>query len=146
MAKFFSIESLSSLYCCIIFIRELPTIIPSAPAFIILRPSIGLLIPNPTAKGIWRFAVTVLVHLIESNVYFSNRFPDLGTTKEIIETVIESAADIVEIGIPFSDPMADGPIIQEAFSESLKKWNTAGRLSAINTVDKNSVFRYSYSR
>ena len=52
--------------------------------------------------------------------YLVGGFPDLGTSKEIIETVIESGADIVEIGIPFSDPMADGPIIQEAFSESLK--------------------------
>lgn len=53
--------------------------------------------------------------------YLVGGFPDLGTSKEIIETVIESGADIIEIGIPFSDPMADGPIIQEAFSESLKK-------------------------
>lgn len=52
--------------------------------------------------------------------YLVGGFPDLGTSKEIIETVIESGADIIEIGIPFSDPMADGPIIQEAFSESLK--------------------------
>ncbi|WP_161486334.1 tryptophan synthase subunit alpha [Candidatus Nitrosocosmicus hydrocola] len=52
--------------------------------------------------------------------YLVGGFPDLITSRQIIETVIESGADIVEIGIPFSDPMADGPIIQQAFSETLQ--------------------------
>jgi tryptophan synthase alpha chain len=41
-------------------------------------------------------------------------YPDIKTTKEIIFAMIESGADIIEIGLPFSDPIADGPIIQEA--------------------------------
>lgn len=53
--------------------------------------------------------------------YLVGGFPDLETSKQIIETVIASGADIVEIGIPFSDPMADGPVIQNAFSDTLKQ-------------------------
>ena len=46
------------------------------------------------------------------------------TSKEIIKTLIESGADIIEIGIPFSDPMADGPTIQKASSiASIKRNN-----------------------
>src|SRR4051794_34061854 len=41
-------------------------------------------------------------------------YPDIKTTKEIVSAMIESGADIIEIGLPFSDPIADGPIIQEA--------------------------------
>lgn len=52
--------------------------------------------------------------------YLVGGFPDIETSKRIIETAINSGADIVEIGIPFSDPMADGPVIQQAFSEALK--------------------------
>ncbi len=46
-------------------------------------------------------------------------YPDIKTTKEIISTMIQAGADIIEIGIPFSDPIADGPIIQEASFVSL---------------------------
>jgi tryptophan synthase alpha chain len=46
-------------------------------------------------------------------------YPDIKTTKEIISTMIRAGADIIEIGIPFSDPIADGPIIQEASFISL---------------------------
>ena len=38
--------------------------------------------------------------------------PDLETSLEIIKTIINNGADIIEIGMPFSDPMADGPTIQ----------------------------------
>jgi len=40
-------------------------------------------------------------------------FPDIGTTGELIVSLARSGADIIELGIPFSDPMADGPVIQE---------------------------------
>ena len=45
--------------------------------------------------------------------------PDLETTAAIIEEVCRRGADIVELGIPFSDPIADGPTIQESFSRAL---------------------------
>ena len=40
--------------------------------------------------------------------------PDLETTEKIIEAMAESGADLIELGIPFSDPTAEGPVIQEA--------------------------------
>ncbi len=46
-------------------------------------------------------------------------YPDINTSKEIVKTIIDSGADIVEIGIPFSDPMADGPTIQNASLKAL---------------------------
>src|SRR5690606_8297767 len=48
-------------------------------------------------------------------------YPDIDTSRLIIENLIEHGADIVEVGIPFSDPMADGPIIQKAFAHALEK-------------------------
>jgi len=41
-------------------------------------------------------------------------FPNYDTSLEIIKTMIENGADILELGLPFSDPVADGPIIQKA--------------------------------
>ena len=46
-------------------------------------------------------------------------YPDINTSKEIVKTIIDSGADILEIGIPFSDPMADGPTIQNASLKAL---------------------------
>ena len=45
--------------------------------------------------------------------------PDLNTSFEILETIINNGIDIIEIGMPFSDPMADGPTIQESSVRSL---------------------------
>ena len=47
--------------------------------------------------------------------------PDLNTSLEIIKTIINNKADIIEIGMPFSDPMADGPTIQLSSSRAIKK-------------------------
>ena len=45
--------------------------------------------------------------------------PDLNTSIEILKTIINNGIDIIEIGMPFSDPMADGPSIQESSVRSL---------------------------
>ena len=47
--------------------------------------------------------------------------PDLETSLEILNTLIKNGIDIIEIGMPFSDPMADGPTIQESSQRSIKK-------------------------
>ncbi len=47
--------------------------------------------------------------------------PDLNTSIEILNTIINNKIDIIEIGMPFSDPMADGPTIQEASTRAIKK-------------------------
>lgn len=41
-------------------------------------------------------------------------FPDLETSQQVLETLSESGADVIELGMPFSDPVADGPTIQKA--------------------------------
>lgn len=59
-------------------------------------------------------------HLFETkkerilSVYFTAGFPKLHDTMTIIRELQESGADIVEVGIPYSDPVADGPTIQES--------------------------------
>ena len=46
--------------------------------------------------------------------------PSLRTTERVIPELFAAGADIVEIGVPFSDPLADGPTIQESFTRALK--------------------------
>ncbi len=53
--------------------------------------------------------------------YITAGDPDLETTKDIIFELNNDGVDIIEIGIPFSDPLADGPVIQEASQRALKK-------------------------
>lgn len=45
--------------------------------------------------------------------------PDLATTREIVLAAIEAGADVIELGVPFSDPVADGPVIQRASERAL---------------------------
>ena len=47
--------------------------------------------------------------------------PDLETSLRIIKTIINNGADIIEIGMPFSDPMADGPTIQLSSNRAISK-------------------------
>jgi len=46
--------------------------------------------------------------------------PDIATTREIILAAIKAGADVIELGVPFSDPVADGPVIQRASERALK--------------------------
>ena len=46
--------------------------------------------------------------------------PDKKTSATLLDTVVEAGADMVEVGIPFSDPVADGPVIQAAAKRALK--------------------------
>src|SRR5438067_10128308 len=46
--------------------------------------------------------------------------PDLATTRDIILAAIEAGAGIIELGVPFSDPVADGPVIQRASERALR--------------------------
>ena len=59
--------------------------------------------------------------------YATAGYPDAQTTKEIVSTMISAGADIIEIGIPFSDPIADGPLIQEASFVALSKGMTPNK-------------------
>jgi len=48
-------------------------------------------------------------------------YPSLAITEKLITELSGAGVDIIELGVPFSDPMADGPIIQEASQQALKK-------------------------
>ncbi len=50
--------------------------------------------------------------------------PDLATSEQIVHTLIESGVDMIELGFPFSDPMADGPTIQLASERALASGTT----------------------
>ncbi len=54
------------------------------------------------------------------NIYFTAGFPELNDTGKIIETLAESGADLIELGMPYSDPLADGTTIQDSSSIALK--------------------------
>ena len=47
--------------------------------------------------------------------------PDIRTTQKIMKTMVDSGVDVIELGIPFTDPIADGPIIQKGVERALKK-------------------------
>jgi len=53
-------------------------------------------------------------------VYVTCGDPDLATTREIVLAAIEAGADVIELGVPFSDPVADGPVIQRDRELALK--------------------------
>ena len=60
--------------------------------------------------------------------------PDIDTSLEIVKTAIDAGADVLELGIPFSDPIADGPTIQKADIRSLRNGITVHR--ALEFIDK----------
>ncbi|RMZ58539.1 tryptophan synthase subunit alpha [Chryseobacterium nematophagum] len=62
------------------------------------------------------------------NIYFTAGIPQLENTTEIIKLIQDSGADMIEIGMPYSDPVADGPIIQKAHELALKNGMTIEHL------------------
>lgn len=54
------------------------------------------------------------------SVYFTAGYPQLDDTTKILKELQAKGIDMVEVGIPFSDPMADGPVIQEAATQALR--------------------------
>jgi tryptophan synthase alpha chain len=53
--------------------------------------------------------------------YVTGGDPDLEGTAHILDALVEAGADIIELGVPFSDPMADGPVIQAAMTRALSR-------------------------
>ncbi len=70
-------------------------------------------------------------------VYLTAGDPSLDVTRELILALEQAGADILEIGVPFSDPTADGPVIQEASQRALKAGTTLqGVLDLVSDVRK----------
>ena len=61
-------------------------------------------------------------------VYVTCGDPDLATTRAIVLSAIEAGADVIELGVPFSDPVADGPVIQRASERALKQRTTLAQV------------------
>ncbi|UAB75859.1 tryptophan synthase subunit alpha [Mesoflavibacter sp. SCSIO 43206] len=58
------------------------------------------------------------------SIYFTAGYPNLNDTVTIIENLEKSGVDMIEIGLPFSDPLADGPTIQASSTEALNNGMT----------------------
>lgn len=56
--------------------------------------------------------------------YITAGDPDLTTTEQLMHALVENGADLIELGVPFSDPMADGPVIQKACERALESGTT----------------------
>jgi len=63
--------------------------------------------------------------------YITAGDPDLKATERIVPALAGAGADIIELGIPFSDPLADGPTIQRAIQRSLEKGCTVKKVFAL---------------
>jgi tryptophan synthase alpha chain len=62
------------------------------------------------------------------SIYFTAGFPRLENTVPILEQLQEAGVDMIELGLPFSDPLADGPTIQESSTQALRNGMTTDKL------------------
>ena len=59
------------------------------------------------------------------SIYFTAGYPNINDTVTIIQNLEKSGVDMIEIGLPFSDPLADGPTIQDSSTQALKNGMTS---------------------
>lgn len=87
------------------------------------------------------------------NIYFTAGFPSLGSMPQILEALEEAGVDMVEIGMPYSDPLSDGPTIQNSDSIAIKNGittdlifdqleNCSSKLPKIMMGYFNTVYQY----
>jgi tryptophan synthase alpha chain len=60
--------------------------------------------------------------------YFTCGDPDIATTRDIVLAAADAGADVIELGVPFSDPVADGPVIQRASERALRNGTTLAQV------------------
>jgi tryptophan synthase alpha chain len=63
--------------------------------------------------------------------YVTAGFPDAATSRDVLRRVVAAGADFVEVGVPFSDPLADGPTIQRTTQVALERGMTVGGVLAL---------------
>jgi tryptophan synthase alpha chain len=72
--------------------------------------------------------------------YFPLGYPDLETSIDVIEALANNGADLIEVGLSFSDPLADGPVVQHATQIALEKGITVKKsLAAVAELRKRGV-------
>lgn len=62
--------------------------------------------------------------------YFPVGFPDIDTSVDVLEALAQGGADLIEVGLSFSDPLADGPVIQQATQTALERGVTTQKAIA----------------
>ncbi|MEP6584330.1 MAG: tryptophan synthase subunit alpha [Ginsengibacter sp.] len=62
------------------------------------------------------------------SIYFTAGFPQADATEEILIALQQNGADLIEIGIPYSDPLADGPVIQQSSMVAIKNGITIKKI------------------
>ena len=82
------------------------------------------------------------------NVYFTAGYPGLDDTAEILLALQEAGADIIEIGLPYSDPLADGPTIQmsnqTALGNGMDTWKLFAQLKKVKGEIRVPVYLMGY--
>jgi tryptophan synthase alpha chain len=72
--------------------------------------------------------------------YFPLGYPDLETSIDVIEALARNGADLIEVGLSFSDPLADGPVVQQATQVALEKGITVKKsLEAVKELRRRGV-------
>ncbi|MGB2710076.1 MAG: tryptophan synthase subunit alpha, partial [Conexibacter sp.] len=66
--------------------------------------------------------------------YLMAGFPDLATSQAIGEAYVDAGADLIELGVPFSDPLADGPVIHAAGVEALRAGATLAQILEVGAA------------
>jgi tryptophan synthase alpha chain len=72
--------------------------------------------------------------------YFPLGYPDIATSIDVIEALAKNGADLIEVGLSFSDPLADGPLIQQATQVALEKGITVRKsIEAVRELRRRGV-------
>lgn len=94
--------------------------------------------PARPAGGLWaagrlgeRFAALRQRRELALVAYVTAGDPTLAFTEELVVRLAEAGADVVELGVPFSDPIADGPVIQRASDRALRSGTTLADVLAL---------------
>ncbi len=94
--------------------------------------------PNPTRIS-KRFAVLRESGELGIVAYITAGDPALDATLKFVQALADAGADVIELGIPFSDPLADGPTIQRASERALKSGTTLARvIDLVGKIRKSS--------
>ncbi len=80
------------------------------------------------------------------SIYFTAGYPKINDTVSIIQDLEKNGVDMIEIGLPFSDPLADGPTIQASSTQALKNGMTSELLfDQLKDHQKNSQYSFNHN-
>ena len=88
---------------------------------------------------IWRQSVNLTASAFKQKQlipYVTFGLPSVQATRTVIEALFQSGIDIIELGIPFSDPIADGPVIQKSHQAALSSGEDVSILAALDMVSE----------